>query len=99
MRDCRPLWHQLAQRFAVLPQAGLIIDEVLAHHEPGDLGDLDRKHAVLVAGTKSTHPAFRAGITENYSSKKSRHGLLVQVASNDQRSVAQRFETFRGTPV
>ena len=61
-----------------------IIDEVLAHHEPGDLGELAGKHTVLVDGTDVPTRRFRAGITENYSGKKRRHGLLIQVASNDQ---------------
>lgn len=64
---------------AMLP----IFDEVLAVHEPGTLSELALEHTLLIDGTDVPTRRFRAGITENYSGKKKRHGLLLQIASND----------------
>lgn len=61
-----------------------IVDEILAQHESGDLGELAEKHAVLVDGTDMPTRRFRAGIKENHSGRKRRHRLLIQVVSNDQ---------------
>lgn len=85
--------HSVAADFIVLSQPSVsqfyralvpILDKVLAHHQPGDLGELAEKHTVLVDGTDVPTRRFRARITENYSGKKRRHGLLIQAASNDQ---------------
>lgn len=61
-----------------------IFDEVLAVHEPGTLTDLALEHILLIDGTDVPTRRFKTGITENYSGKKKRHGLLIQIAANDQ---------------
>lgn len=61
-----------------------IFDQVLAFHEPGTLTDLALEHTLLIDRTDVPTRRFRAGITENYSGQKKRHGLLIQIATNDQ---------------
>lgn len=58
-----------------------LIEEVTCMHRPGDLADLAVGRVVLVDGTDVPTRAFAPAITTNYSGKRHRHGLLVQVAA------------------
>ncbi len=58
-----------------------IIEQVTCLHTPGDLADLAPGRIVLVDGTDVPTRRFAPGFTENYSGKRHRHGLSIQVAA------------------
>lgn len=59
-----------------------LIEEVTCLHTPGDLVELARGRVVLIDGTDVPTRAFAPAITANYSGKRHRHGLLIQVAAS-----------------
>ncbi|WP_116115988.1 transposase family protein [Austwickia chelonae] len=58
-----------------------LIEEATCLHAPGELVDLVRGRVVIVDGTDVPTRAVAPVITENYSGKRHRHGLLIQVAA------------------
>lgn len=58
-----------------------LIEEVTCLHTPGQLADLAAGRVVLVDGTDVPTRAFAPAVTSNYSGKRHRHGLVIQVAS------------------
>jgi hypothetical protein len=59
-----------------------ILDEVTCMHTPGLLSDLARGRTVLIDGTDIPTRRFAGTVQENYSGKRHRHGVVVQVASS-----------------
>lgn len=58
-----------------------LLEQVTCMHRPGDLADLAIGRIVLIDGTDVPTRRFASAITTNYSGKRNRHGLLVQVAA------------------
>lgn len=58
-----------------------IIEQVTCLHTPGELTDLAQGRIVLVDGTDVPTRRFAPALTENYSGKRHRHGLSIQVAA------------------
>lgn len=58
-----------------------IIEQVTCLHTPGELVDLAAGRVVLVDGTDVPTRRFAGTVRNNYSGKRHRHGLSVQVAA------------------
>jgi hypothetical protein len=58
-----------------------IIEQVTCLHTPGELVDLAEGRIVLVDGTDVPTRRFAPAITENYSGKRHRHGISIQIAA------------------
>lgn len=58
-----------------------LLEQVTCLHSPGELAELAAGRIMLIDGTDVPTRRFSAGITENYSGKRHRHGLSVQVAA------------------
>lgn len=58
-----------------------ILEQVTCLHTPGELADLATGRIVLVDGTDVPTRRFAPAFTENYSGKRHRHGLSIQIAA------------------
>lgn len=58
-----------------------LLEEVTCMYDPGDLANLSDGRVVLVDGADVPSRAFAPANTSNYSGKRHRHGLFVQVAA------------------
>lgn len=58
-----------------------LLEQVTCLHRPGDLNELAAGRIVLVDGTDVPTRHFSPAITTNYSGKRHRHGLLIQVSA------------------
>ncbi len=58
-----------------------LIEQVTCLHAPGELADLANGRIVLIDGTDVPTRRFAPAMVENYSGKRHRHGLSIQIAA------------------